>query len=247
MLKMANTSKADENGFEILTNYFDQKPKAIRHFESLFPNNYLDPLELKNKQDLENKCNLFERLLSNPNITELNIKRFIQNNRYYFIPGALFQHFDFGHHEAYLFKEFPLGTSYKADYLLIGKSSGGYHFVLVEFENPYGDITLKNGEFGNAIRKGIAQINDWESFLQESFSSFSDELKKSCNGKTLPNEFYRFDMTRFFYLVVAGRRKDYNNKTYRLRRDTEMKQNISIFHYDNLLDDARNIIGKKTY
>ena len=63
-----------------------------------------------------------------------------------------------GHHGAYLFPEFPLGTSYKADYLLIGNGSGGHEFIFIELENPKGNITLQNGELGNTFRKGILQV-----------------------------------------------------------------------------------------
>ena len=42
-----------------------------------------------------------------------------------------------GNHGAYLFPEFQLGSSYKADYLLLGKSSGGFEFIFVELEDVY--------------------------------------------------------------------------------------------------------------
>ena len=49
------------------------------------------------------------------------------------------------------------------------------------------------------------------------------------------------------YVVVAGRRIDFLDKTRRLRRDMEHSNNIKILHYDNLLDISRRTIGESTY
>ena len=46
---------------------------------------------------------------------------------------------------------------------------------------------------------------------------------------------------------MAGRRANFNDKSRRLCRQTDTKDNILILHYDNLLDDVRDLIGSKTY
>lgn len=226
-------------------NFWFRYPKAVRHYLSLFPNNYMDVNELKNREELEKQCDGLEELL-NGDITELNIKRYIQNNEYYHIPASIFKNYNFGHHSAYLFKEFPLGTNFSADYLLVGKSSDGYQFVFVEFENPYGKITIGDGDFGETIRKGINQINDWKGYVASNYSTITAEFKKYAT-KQLPDEFYTYDETRMNYIVVAGRRNDYNEKTRRLRRMLEKENKIKLIHYDNLLDNARSTIGNRTY
>lgn len=227
-------------------NLFHKYPKAVRHNMSLFPNNYMDIQMLKDSSELEKQCDGFETLLNDTTITELDIKRYIQNNKYYHIVASIFKHYDFGHHEAVLFKEFQLGTSYKADYLLAGRASGGWQFVFVEFENPYGRITLADGNPGEAIRKGLNQIDEWKSFIEGYFSILSAEFEKYTT-QSLPREFTRFDFTRMHYVVVAGRRSDYNETTRLYQRRNEVERNIKILHYDNLLDDARNLIGERSY
>lgn len=227
-------------------NFFYKYPKAVRHNMSLFPNNYMDIQMLKDSSELEKQCDGFETLLNNTAITELDIKRYIQNNKYYHIVASIFKHYDFGHHEAVLFKEFQLGTSYKADYLLAGRASGGWQFVFVEFENPYGRITLADGNPGEVIRKGLNQIDEWKSFIEGYFSTLSTEFEKYTT-QSLPREFIRFDFTRMHYVVVAGRRSDYNETTRLFQRRSEVERKIKILHYDNLLDDARNLIGERSY
>lgn len=228
-------------------NLFHEYPKAVRHNMSLFPNNYMDIQLLKDHVELEQQCDGFEELLNINTITELDIKRYIQDNGFYHIPASIFARYSFGHHEAVLFKEFQLGTSYKADYLLAGRASGGWQFVFVEFENPYGYVTLKKGTWGDVVRKGIDQIEDWKTFIESDYSTIHSEFLKYTT-QTLPNEFVSLDLTRMHYVVVAGRRQDFDNpKIRKLQRRCEKEKNIKILHYDNLLDDARRLIGAQSY
>lgn len=233
---------------------YREQPKAIRHFESLFPNNYLDIVDLKKEAELHLLNNKFQKVLQDKNITELDIKRVIQDNHAYHIIGSILasyrfgheQAYNFGHHSAYLFKEFKLGTAYATDYVLVGGSSGGYHFILIECENPYKQITIANGSFGTTIRKGINQINDWKAFISANFSAITEEFKKYTN-KQLPDEFYRFDNTRFNYIVIAGMRSNFKEKTYRLARQSKEESKIDILHYENLYDYAEQVIGRPSY
>ena len=52
----------------------------------------------------------------------------------------------------------------------------------------------------------------------------------------LPEEFYVLDMSRFHYVVVAGRRTDFRDKTYIIKRERKKADDIDIIHYDNLFD-----------
>ena len=57
----------------------------------------------------------------------------------------------------------------------------------------------------------------------------------------------KYDSTRIHYAVVAGRRTDFNDVTYRQKRSIKNQNNINLIHYDNLIDLSRNLIGKNTY
>lgn len=214
---------------------------------SLFPNNYLDIMQLKEEEELRCQCDGFEELLNKRGITELDIKRYIQDNGYYHIPAAIFEGYSFGHHEAVLFKEFQLGTTYQVDYLLAGKASGGWQFIFVEFENPYGAVTLKDGNLGEVIRMGLNQIDDWKTYIEAHYATIQEEFEKHTQNM-LPKEFLRYDATRMHFVVVAGRRNHYDNEITRMhQRRIERERNIRLIHYDNLLDSARRLIGAQTY
>lgn len=221
--------------------------KVFRHYQSLFPNNYLDSVELKDHRFLNKQIKTFQELLDSSGVNEQEILNFIKREQAYFIIASLLKsYFRFGHHAAYLFPEFQLGNSYKPDYLLVGKNSGGWEFLFVELESPTEQVTLANGELGSAFRKGIAQIEDWMGWLDTYYGSLKETFDK-CKGAhvDLPDEFSNLDSTRLHYVVIAGRHRNFITKTYQKRRREQYK--MLILHYDNLVDASQNLIGSRTY
>ncbi len=230
-------------------NLYHLYPEAARHFRTLFPNHHLDIVDVKANPNFETINEDFKNLILR-NITERSILNYINQNHAFHIIAAILQgaNFSFGHHCTYLFPEFQLGTSYKADYLLIGRSSGGHEFVFVELENPYEQITIQNGELGTTFRKGISQVNDWRRWLEENYSSLSEYFEKhSKRGEPLPREFHKYDATRIHYVVVAGMRKDFRDKTYRIAREYRDREKIQLLHYENLYDYACKIPSLSTF
>lgn len=235
---------------EIRKSKVRQYPKAVRHFRSLFPNNYMDFVELQNEQHLFDLVNSFSSVLVDTNITERTILNFIRDNKAYFLIASILELYRFGHHNAYIFPEFKLGNSYQVDFVIVGKSSGGYEFVFVELEHPYKNVIKADGNLGDAFRKGLAQVDDWKLWLEEYFTSLSETFEKYKNpSKQLEREFMKPDRTRYHYVVVAGRRFHFEinkAKTYRLQREA-LEKKIHLLHYDNICDFAKGKIGKATY
>ena len=206
-------------------------PAAVRHYDSLFPNNHIELFDFQNEGNMEQLNEEFCALIHDANTNGRNVLRFINHRPAYHIIAGV------GHHDAYVFPEFALGK-YIADYLLIGKSSGGYEFVFVELEHPNGRTTLKSGHEGETFRKGTYQIYDWKAEIEAHFSASFVTITKYSNKSSLPKEFSEYDSSRFHYAVVAGLREDYNEATYRDRRNKVTQQNILTLHYDNLYDKA---------
>lgn len=226
----------------------ENNPFIINH-TSLFPNNHLNEAKLSlEKFDYINKLQNFEKLLNDTKITERDILNYIRDNEAYFLIGSVLKNYtSYGHHDRYLFKEFKLPPDYQADFLVVGRNSEGYHFLFFELENPYNSITIKNGSFGSTIRKGIEQISDWRIWLEKNYSTLRNVFNKQLNpNEKLPTEFLEFDSSRMNYVVVAGRRTDFNDKTYRLRRENK-KLGIHILHYDNLIDESLDLIKTCAY
>ncbi|PID95233.1 MAG: hypothetical protein CSA95_00665 [Bacteroidetes bacterium] len=243
-----NKFKLDGFSSNQLFKYHELLPNAYYHYNSIFPNNYLNINKLKEVEYLETLGNQFQHLLdSRP--TERDILNFINEDYNFNIIASLFHAgYDFGHHKAFLFKEFELTSTFRADYLLVGKSSGGYNFIFVELESPYGQITLKNGEFGSTFRKGIKQVEDWDNWIEGNFNSLKLVFNKFKSPiKSLPEEFMTLDKSRINYVVVAGRRSDFKDKTYELKRKYLKRNNIKILHYDNIIDSFDFLKMAKKY
>lgn len=228
--------------------YYRDIPVAAYHYKSLFPNNLLNTDELLKVDELLPKIEAFKALLET-NPSERVLLNFINDNEAYFIIASLLKsNFRFGHHEAFAFREFPLGTNFVADYLLVGKNSGGYHFVFVELENPCGQICTKEGDWGQTIRKGIRQVNDWNSWLESNYTHLRPIFEKYLGSMLpLPREFSQLDKSRFHFVVIAGRRDDFTDKSYEAQRRLQRDSNILILHYDNLIDAAHYVLEAKNY
>jgi len=249
--KILENEKRKKDGKTLIgrVNKYSEYPKSARHYISLFPNNLLDIVELANTEELKIKSSEFLKLLSQDKITEQIILNHIRDTKSYFIIGSILEeNYNFGHHDTFVFPEFMLGTSWKVDYLIIGRSSGGYEFVFVELEDPKKNITIKCGELGGSFRKGIKQVHDWECWLDSNFTSLKEQFTKDKHpNQLLPECFINYDKSRIHYVVVAGRREDFDENTYRIKRRHKDNEKLCILHYDNLYDSALNIIGKATY
>lgn len=256
LVRSATDTKLIEKYKKVFANGFASAGKFLRvpnryyQLTELFPNNYLDISILLNKNLLKTGLKKFKTLLSRRGTTEREITKFIKDNEAYFIIGSLLNNYDFGHHGAYLFPEFKLGTDFQVDYLLVGKNSGGYEFIFIELEAVHGNVTVKDGNLGKSIVKGVRQVEDWNQWLQINFDSLKSLFKKALvKEETLPSEFYEFDNSRIHFVVVAGTRKDYSERTYRIRRTKKRESNILVLHYDNLADLLNNKIkrGESNY
>jgi hypothetical protein len=248
--KLKEIEIVDKNGnTNIRKSLFYKYPIEIRHWLSLFPRNYLDLSILRDEKLHQTIAAEFNLLLSKDGVNENDIQRFLKSeNNYLLISSLLKKYYDFGHHDAYLFPEFQLGNSYVADYLIIGRNSDGWHFVFVELESPAGSITNTDGNFGTVFRKGFNQIYDWGEWIEKSFHSLRETLNKCKKvGVDLPQDFYELDTMRLNYVVIAGRRSDFKEKTYRLRNKMKRESHMLILHYDNLIDSINEISGAHTY
>lgn len=233
---------------KIKASAYSKYPEAVRHNLSLFPNNHLDTVPLCDGSYIPILIEDFKNLIDIDTIGERQVLNHIRDNNAYPIVASVLRNFNFGHHYAFVFPEFQLGTSYKVDYLIVGKNSGGYEFIFVELEAVHGRIVLANGDYGDSIRKGIAQVNDWDTWIDENYNSLSEIFNRLKNpNENLPDEFYKLDKSRIHYAIVAGRRKNYTKKTYRLRRKEKDQRKITLLHYDNLIDKSQELVERGTY
>ena len=162
---------------------------------------------------------------------ENDIQNYIKENKKWFIPASIFKDYDFGHHEAYISVEQPLGAEYKADYMLLGRNSIGHHIVLVEFENVNVDFRLKKSNMETeAVRKGMTQINDWKRWMDNNRPYFLQSCGLSDIGRNIPT----WGIT---YCLVVGHRKRMDDTSNQMRGQIQYERGVHIITYDRLVDN----------
>lgn len=243
-LKVTSSCKVDPDAWGKIMD----ENSFVLHTDSFFPDNFLSEIDLGNNDKIySDYIEIFEELINNQDTTERDVLNFLSDDKQFIVASIIKNFTIYGHHDRYIFKEFELPPHHICDYLIIGKNSDGYHFLLVELENVYKKISIADGDFGETIRKGLNQIDDWKIWIDKNFHTFSSNLKRyKSELKTLPDEFNEYDSSRFSYCFVAGRREDFKDKTYRKIRELS-KHNIIITHYDKLIEESKNLLQANRY
>ena len=167
---------------------------------------------------------------------ENDIQQYIKNNRKWFIPGSLLRDYDFGHHDAYLVPEQPLGAEYRADYILLGSNSIGYHIVLVEFEDVNIEYKLASENAETlSVRKGLIQIRDWKRWMDNNKNYFLDSCGLSDIKSSIPS-------WGIHYCLVVSRRKYMDDGANQMRRQMQAETpRLHIVTYDRLIDNTKKL------
>ena len=137
------------------------------------PDNFIEfELGWYRKYDFEYEANQLAKVLD-VSKKENDIQRYIKENKKWFIPAAIFESYDFGHHEAFIAPEQALGAEYRVDYMLLGRNSIGHQIVLIEFEDVNVDYKIKSANIeSDSVRKGITQIKDWKRWIDSNREYF---------------------------------------------------------------------------
>lgn len=164
---------------------------------------------------------------------ENDIQTYIKRNEKWFIPLSILKNYDFGHHFACVVPEYSLGSEYRVDYLLIGKNSIGYQFVLVEFEDV--NVEYKNKTSNSEtekVRKGLTQIRDWKRWIDKNKDYFENSEGISEFGRNIPS-------WGFYYCLVVGRRGKMDDMANKLRGEMQNDfPSLKIISYDRLVDNV---------
>lgn len=171
---------------------------------------------------------------------ESDVQRYIKFNKKWFIPASIYLDYNFGHQETYLFSEQRLGNDYIVDYMLIGKDSGGYSLVLVEFETPNTEylISTKNME-SESVRKGLTQLQDWKRWLDSNREYFMKNIGLREYGIDIPTY-------RIFYYLVVSQRKHMTKAAVDVRGQSMFERyNTKIVTFDRLSENVMKL-GNRT-
>lgn len=224
----------------------EELPEKYQYVDSFFPNNFLNDCNLfskENKKRILNSYYCYKKLLDDSSTKETDLTfNFLYKEENRLLLMGIIDRFGEAHHALcrYAFPEFLKGKAdFVPDVLLIGHDSNGYHLFFVEFESPYGTIVSNKGKnFGETIRKGINQITDWKRWIPQHYNQISEELDKHAyEWKQKPKELGVYREPFIHYVVVAGRRKDYETSEIKqLIEETKKNDNIHVMNYDSFAE-----------
>lgn len=206
--------------------------------DHVIPCNFVNLCDIRHlNKDFDKEADDLLDILNNAS-KENDVQRYIKDNKKWFIPGSILKNYDFGHHEAYLFTEPALGAEYRADYMLLGRNSVGYHIVLVEFENVNVEYVLStlNTE-SESVRKGLTQIQDWKRWMDDNRAYFLKSTGLSDISGNIPS-------WGINYCLVVSRRERMNEVANKIRgQKTRETPGLKIMSYDRLVDNTRELVN----
>jgi hypothetical protein len=128
-----------------------------------------------------------------------------------------------GGHGRWVFPKPRFGSEHIPDFMICERDSGGYHWHLVELENPNHRALTKNGQPTAYLTQARQQIDDWRIWLRKNVQYAQTEL----GYLGLDDEFHS--------IIVIGRREAIGtNQQDRYRELAQGK--VEVMSYDRLLE-----------
>lgn len=149
-------------------------------------------------------------------------------------PGLLVQLVR-GGHGRWVFPKPKLGSKYVPDFMICEQDSGGYHWHLIELENPNHPALTKQGQQTAHLTHAIQQVKDWRTWLRKNAQYAQHEM----GFTNLDSEFQA--------IIVIGRRKKIDPEDQERYRELS-RDKIEIMSYDRLTEHVISIAkGYRTH
>jgi Domain of unknown function (DUF4263) len=178
---------------------------------------------------------------------ERSAKAFFKNN-----PNLVYYKFEkVGGHASYVLSEFPLGSRFKADFVVAVKYSGGWNIHFIELEPPDNIVITKAGVASARLAGGLKQLREWRDFIGENEVQVKEDLQKWFSSKDIlnptekneaPSLKSRGEKVWFYFHVVIGRRSAVDLNGKRASMNSIQSDGLgTISTYDRFLDVAKAI------
>lgn len=168
----------------------------------------------------------FEKLYNDKTKKEQAYQAFIENNPE-LVPRTFIQ--NHGVHMGLVFRKFPLGTTYKSDFMFLSKSSSDWRAVHIEIEDPNKPIFTKSGAFTAEFNAAVQQVQSWIGWFSH-----------NCNQQTFENDItavkqpFNSNPTKHKFVLVYGRRSELDTQMKKDNFDAKKTGNFELMTYDSL-------------
>ncbi len=183
----------------------------------------LEPEIIKLKENFKN--------IIDQNLDESVYQNFLEKHTQ-FIPTRTFE-LNHGVHCGIIFKKLHIGTQYISDFFFITKSSAEWRLVFIELEKPNSKFFNKDETITTDLNKGIKQVNQWRTYLNEPNNLASFINQPAVNKLLSTHPGFVNNPKNCYYILVTGRRDDIKNRNL-LSQYTH--HNFYIMTYDSLYE-----------
>lgn len=155
-----------------------------------------------------------------------------------------------GGHCRFLFKEFPLGSRYKVDFVILNSYSGAWEVMFIELEPVDDQVFTKQGVPSKRLAGAIKQVDDWAEYFDVNKSQVRSDLVLWAQSKDI----LKYDTREFIcnmsgdylcdpetYLkesfhIVIGRRDNISRPSHKRKATYTTKHGIEIVSYDRITE-----------
>lgn len=156
-------------------------------------------------------------------------------------------------HSRFVFREFPFGSSYVADFAVVNSYSGVWEVFFVELEPVDSKLFTKAGVPTNRVAGAIKQIDDWRMYLEGNKAGVRADLVRWAKNKDLLGYSDGKDPCNYSnnrlsdpttvlidrYWMFAGRRNLTPSDDLARKATFSPGRHIEIATYDRMLDLVR--------
>lgn len=161
-----------------------------------------------------------------------------------------------GGHSMFVLHEFPIGITYKADFVVPFSYSGTWEVFFIELESVLDRVITKAGRPTQRLSSAVSQIGDWRDYVERNRPAIQRDLSDWCVRKDLlgflnsrrppsnnTGDFLKDpdSFIRFHYQVVIGRRSEITKEARRKLNQHRHWGAVEIRSYDLFLDIAENL------
>jgi hypothetical protein len=175
--------------------------------------------------------------------------RFIKEN-----PFVLRESLQFMGHPTRVIEEFPMGSDFRADFVVLAPFSGAFEIKLIEIEPPKCPIFNKNGSLAQRANKALEQVNSWNTYIKKNQKQFLRDIERYAQEKDLIRahsepmtcsagwSIHHPRMSLYFsYDIIMGRREKLTDAQLEKKADFKNNNNVSLITCDRLFEGTKKI------
>ncbi|MFZ5493947.1 MAG: Shedu anti-phage system protein SduA domain-containing protein [Verrucomicrobiota bacterium] len=155
----------------------------------------------------------------------------------------------------YVVSEYPFGSDYRADFVVLGGYSGGWEIHFIELEPPDAPLFTRSGAMAKRLNSAFHQVDCWRIFIDQNRQDVLRELSKFAMRRDLlrgpraeePTDSvgWRLDHPKsslhFYFDVVIGRRDALDRDELVRKAAFGANHRIEVMTYDRFIPAIRKI------